>query len=114
MLILSALMKINTFFGLADKNREALENYKDLWSEIKDEIETIRGIKPIRYEKDFMKIKFESNDDLPLDKILNIPVCVIIAKSGFQENDKYYPQVHLKDFFYDYEHENEDDSYVVC
>ena len=61
-------------FTLTNKNREALENYKELWSEIKDEIETIRGIEPIRYEKDFMKIKFESNDDLPLGKILNIRV----------------------------------------
>ena len=34
-----------------------------------------------------MKIKFESDDDLPLGKILNIPLCVIIVKSVFQEND---------------------------
>ena len=53
-------MKINTLvFALTDKNREALENYKELWSEIKDEIETRKGIEPIKYEKDFMKIKFE-------------------------------------------------------
>ena len=52
-------------FTLANKNREALENYNELWSEIKDEIETIKGSEPIKYEKDFMKIKFESNYDLP-------------------------------------------------
>ena len=70
-------------FALTDKNREALENYKELWDEIKDGIETIRGIEPVKYEKDFRKIKFESNDDLSLGKILNILVCVIIAKSVF-------------------------------
>ena len=70
-------------FTLTNKNREALENYKELWSEIKDEIETIKGIEPVKYEKDFMKIKFESNDDLPLYKMLNIPVCVIIVKPVF-------------------------------
>ena len=32
-----------------------------------------------------MKIKFESDDNLPLGKILNIPVCVIIVKSVFQK-----------------------------
>ena len=101
-------------FALTDKNKEPLENYKELWSEIKDEIETITGSEPIEYEKDFMKIKFESNDDLPLGKILNIPLCVIITKSVFQENDKYYPQVQFKDCFFEYEHEYEDDSYVVC
>ena len=67
---------------------------------------------------------FESNDDLPLGKILNIPVCVIIAKSVFffkkykyynnDKYDKYCLQVHLKDCFYEYGHENENNSYVVC
>ena len=74
-------------FTLTNKNKEVLENYKELWSEIKSEIETIRRIEPIEYEKDVMKIKFESSDDLPLGEILNIPVCVIITKSVFQEND---------------------------
>ena len=101
-------------FALTDKNREALENYKELWSEIKDEIEIMKGIEPIKYEKDFMKTRFKSDEDLPLIKMLNIPVCIVIAKSVFEENDKYYPQVHLKDCFYEYEHKNGDDSYVVC
>ena len=48
-------------FTLTDKNRKALENYNELWSEIKDEIETIKGIEPMKYEKNFMKIKFESD-----------------------------------------------------
>ena len=63
-------------FALTDKNREVLENYKELWDEIKNEIEAIRGTEPIKYEKDFIKIRFESDDDLPLGTILNIPVCV--------------------------------------
>ena len=63
-------------FALTDKNREVLENYKELWDEIKNEIEAIRGTEPIKYEKDLIKIRFESDDDLPLGTILNIPVCV--------------------------------------
>ena len=35
----------------------------------------------IKYSKDIMKIKFKTNDDLPLSKIINIPVCVIILSS---------------------------------
>ena len=31
-----------------------------------------------------MKIKFQSNDDLPLSKILSIPVCMITVRSAFQ------------------------------
>ena len=59
-------------FASRDKNREALENYIELWNEIKEQIELISGNKYVKYEKDFMKIKFESNDDLLLGKILNI------------------------------------------
>ena len=83
-------------FALTDRNKEALENYTELWNEIKKEIETIRGIEPIKYEKDLLKIRFESGNNLPLDRILNIPVCVIIVKSAFQENGKCYPQVFLE------------------
>ena len=70
-----------------------LGDYTGLWNEIKEYIELIGDNKVIKYIKDFMKIKFESDDDLPLGKILNIPVCVINAKGIFEEDSKYYPQV---------------------
>ena len=53
-----------------------------------------------------MKIKFESNDDLPLGKMLNIPVCIIIVRSVFEEDGKYYPQVLLHKYLYEYEKQN--------
>ena len=52
-------------FVSTDKNKEALENYEELWDEIKDQFETMSGNKPIEYKKDFMKIRFESDDNLP-------------------------------------------------
>ena len=82
-------------FASTDKKKEALENYTDLWDEIKDQIELISDNKPIEYNKDFMKIKFELDDDLLLGKILNIPVCIIVARFVFREDSKYYPQVYL-------------------
>ena len=90
-------------FSFTDKIREALQNYTELWDEIKDQIETINGDNPIEYGKDFMKPRFESNDDLPLSKILNIPVCVIIVKSAFQEDNNYNPQVLLFECLYKHE-----------
>ena len=81
------------------------ENYTELWDEVKDQIETISGNKPIKYEYDFVKIKFKSDDDLPLGKILNIPVCIITLGSVFQEDNKYYPQVY---FQYEHKYEHED------
>ena len=43
---------------------------------------------------------------LPLGKILNIHVCIIIVRSVFEENGKYYPQVLLHECFYEYEKQN--------
>ena len=85
-------------FASTDKNKEALENYTELWDEVKDQIKTISGDNPIEYGKDFMKARFESNDDLPLGKILNIFVCIIVVESVFQRDNNYYPQVLLHEY----------------
>ena len=50
-----------------------------------------------------MKIRFKINDDLPLNKIINIPVCVVIVNSIFKEDNEYHLQVLLHDCFYEYE-----------
>ena len=42
-----------------------------------------------------MKIRFESNDNLPIGKILIIPSMIMVVKSVFQKSKKYYPQVCL-------------------
>ena len=57
-----------------------LGNHTEIWNDIKEQIRSISGNKVIKYGKDFMKIKFESNDDLPISKIINIPACVIKIK----------------------------------
>ena len=90
-------------FASTDKNEMVLRDYAEIWDEIKEQIELISGNKAIKYRKYFMKIKFESDDDLPISKIINIPVCVIIIRGVFEEDSKYYPQVLLRDCFYEYE-----------
>ena len=42
-----------------------------------------------------MKIKFNSDDELPLNKITEIPIMTIVVRAIFLENNKYYPQVYL-------------------
>ena len=42
-----------------------------------------------------MKIKFNSNDDLPLNKKLKFNNITITIRSVFEEDDKLYPQVFL-------------------
>ena len=47
-----------------------------------------------------MKIKFNSDDDLPLNKILRLHNLTIIVRSAFGEDSKYYPQVFLDECLY--------------
>ena len=39
-----------------------------------------------------MKIKFSSDDNLPLNKILKPHNLTVIVRSAFEENNKYYQQ----------------------
>ena len=42
-----------------------------------------------------MKSKFDSDDDLPLNKMIKIYNVPIVVRAVFYENNKYYPQVFL-------------------
>ena len=44
-----------------------------------------------------MKIKFDSNDNLPLNKILKFYAVIIIIRSVFERDGKCYPQIFLDD-----------------
>ena len=48
-----------------------------------------------------MKIKFNSDDELPLNKTIEIPSIVIVVRAIFLENNKYYPQVFLDECLYE-------------
>ena len=70
--------------------------YTKLWDKIENLIECIY-IKSGEYEKDFMKIKFNSDDNLLLNKILKIQNLAIVIRSVFEEDGEYYPQVFLSE-----------------
>ena len=52
------------------------------------------------YEKYYMKIKFNSDDDLPLNEPLKFNIITIIIKFIFEEDGQLYPQVFLDDTLY--------------
>ena len=79
-------------FIFTDKNKEVLK-YAKLWDEIKYLIKIINGGTAGDYEKDFMKIKFNSDHNLPLKKMLKLCNVTVIVRFVFQEHGKYYPQV---------------------
>ena len=51
--------------------------------------------------KDFMKIKSDTNDVLPLKKLLKFTTLTIIVRSVFKEDCKFYPQSYLDSCLYE-------------
>ena len=78
-------------FDSVDENKEVLKKYADVWDGIKNKIKAINGGKENDYGKDYMKIKFDSDDDLPLNKPLKFHPITIIIRSVFEEDGKFYP-----------------------
>ena len=71
-------------FASTDKNKKTLEKYKRLWDKIKYHTQTINADKSDEYEKDYIRIKFNSNDDLPLNKILKLRILARTFRSVFE------------------------------
>ena len=61
-------------------------------AKIKNLIEKIDN-KPGEYGKDYMKIKSNSDDNLPLNKLLKLYMLTIIVRSVFKDVDKYHLQI---------------------
>ena len=78
-----------------------LKKYTELCDGIKNEIEIINGGKAGEYGKDFMKIKFDSDDDLPLNKQLKFPTMTIVVRFVFEEDGKCYLQIFVDECLYE-------------
>ena len=95
-------------FASTNKNKKVLEKYTKLWDKIKYHIKTINADKSgecnsiecnsiefnsvkcnfiecnfVEYKKDYMRIRFNSDDDLPLNKIVKLRMLTIIVRSVF-------------------------------
>ena len=75
-----------------------MDKYKEVWRGIKTG--SINGDKEFKNEKKNMKIKFDSDDDLPLNKLLKFPTVTIIVTSAFEDDGKFYPQMYRDDCLY--------------
>ena len=82
-------------FDSTDEGKEVLKKYTELWDRIKNEAETIIGGKEGKYGKDFMKIKFDTDDDITLNKHLKLHLLTVIVRSVLKEDSTFYPQVYL-------------------
>ena len=83
-----------------DKNKELIKKYNDVFNGIRDKIKEMNS-NECGYEKNYLKIKFNSDDDLPLNKPLKFHLLTITIRSVFEEDGKRYPQVFLDDTLYE-------------
>ena len=88
-------------FDTVNENNEVLKKYAGPWYVIKNEIEKINEGKRGEYDKDFMKIKFDTGDNLLLNKTLKFHGVAIVIRSVFEEDGKVYPQVYLDECLYE-------------
>ena len=72
-----------------------------LWNETKHLIQKINEGKKVEREKDFIKIKFNSDDNLSLNKMLKLHMLTVIDRPVFEEDGKYYPQVFSDECLYE-------------
>ena len=82
-------------FNSVDENKEVLKRYTDVWDGIKNKI------KATNYGKDYMAIKFNSDNDMLLNKPLKFLLLTIIIRCVFSEDGKLYPQFFLDNTLYE-------------
>ena len=89
--------KINgvKYLNIADtvRNNDVFKKYKQVFDEIKYHTKNIDNNNG-EYQTDYKKIKFSSDDDIPLNKVLYFPTITVTIRCVF------YPQVYLDDCLY--------------
>ena len=100
LIIHSATGHIKEKYGEKYLILDSTKKYKEVFSGIIPEIETINGMKKMFYEKNYARILINTDDDLPLNKQIKFPSLTIIIRWVFQKGTKLYPQVYLDECLY--------------
>ena len=74
---------------LTDEGKDILKKYEKVWTKIGDLIRSKTNDSGNYYEK-YMKIKFNSDDYLPLKKTLEIRNMIVVVRSVFHKDNKFY------------------------
>ena len=73
---------------------DSTEKYEEVWSGIKSEIKTLGG-KELFYEKNYGRIRINTDDNSPFKKQLKFPTLTLIIRCVLQNGEKLYPQIYL-------------------
>ena len=80
---------------LTRNNNQVLIDYAKVWNGILEQIKKVNDGLVNEWGKDYMKTKFDSNDNIPLNKTLKFRALTIVIRSVFDSEGKYYPQTFL-------------------
>ena len=84
-----------------NKNSEALKKYNEVFHGIRDCIKKKTDNSEGEYDKDFMKIKLNIDDEIHLNKQLNIMTITVVIRNIFKKDGKSYPQYFLEECLYE-------------
>ena len=86
-------------FDVWDENKKLLKRCDDVFNGIMGKIRKLDD-DWFEYAKDYMKIRFSSDDNLPLNKPLQFYNMTVTIRCVFSEDNKLYPQVFLDEALY--------------
>ena len=86
---------------ISSKNGDIMQKYQEVFNGIKEIIKNTNDYsQPIKYDDNCMNIKFNTDDNIPLNKIIYFPTTTIIIRSVTQKDGIYYPQLFLDECLY--------------
>ena len=88
----------NKYLTIIFKSKSQKMMYTGIWEEIKKVISEVDEFS--NYDKNYDVIRFDTDDILSLNSIINIYSITIIIKSVFKDNNKFYAQIYLTDCRY--------------
>ena len=77
-----------------NESKEKIEKNEELWKKVRDLIRSITK-NSNGYDEKYMKIKFNLDNELPLNKTIEITTMIIVVRPVFHERNKYYVRVFL-------------------
>ena len=92
----------NKYLIISSENGDIMQKYQEVFDGIKEIIKKINDYsQPINYDDNYMKIKFNTDDNIPLNKIIYFPTITIIIRSVTQKDGKCYPPLFLDECLYE-------------
>ena len=87
---------------ISSGNGNIMQKHQEVFDGIKEIIKKINDYSyPIKYDDNYMKIKFNTNDNIILNNIIYFPTITMTIRSVTQKDGKYYPQLSLDDCLYE-------------